>query len=192
MPEHTEHTQNKIDCTALQQQMQQLGASGTGVVQVAEIRFERAYRKLCASNACGNYGKCWMCPPDVGDIDALIAAAQQYDKAIVYQSIGVLEDSYDFEGMMEAGAAHNQLALAIAQKFAALPCAKSLHLGAGGCHICPVCAKKTDEACRHPNLAMAGLETYGIAVSELAALAGLKYMNGQDTVTYFGAFFYKE
>ena len=39
---------------------------------------------------------------------------------------------------------------------------------------------------------MASLETYGIAVSELAALAGMNYINGSDTVTYFGAVLYKE
>jgi predicted metal-binding protein len=60
-------------------------------------------------------------------------------------------------------------------------------LGAGGCRVCPVCAKKTDEPCRHPELAMSSLETYGINVSKLAASAGMKYINGKDTVTYFGA-----
>jgi hypothetical protein len=34
---------------------------------------------------------------------------------------------------------------------------------------------------------MPSLEAYGINVSELAKSAGMKYINGQDTVTYFGA-----
>jgi hypothetical protein len=36
-------------------------------------------------------------------------------------------------------------------------------------------------------LAVASLETYGVNVSKLAPAAGMKYVNGQDTVTYFGA-----
>ena len=64
---------------------------------------------------------------------------------------------------------------------------KVLHLGAGGCGVCEVCAKKTGEPCRFPDKAMPSLEAYGVNVSELARAAGMKYVNGQNTVTYFGA-----
>jgi len=118
--------------------------------------------------------------------------AQSYQKALVYQTVGKLEDSYDFEGMMEAARLHNELSRALAKWFATLPFAKKLHLGAGGCHMCGVCAKRTNEPCRHPELAMPSLETYGINVSELAASSGMKYINGQNTVTYFGALLFCE
>ena len=62
---------------------------------------------------------------------------------------------------------------------------RSLFLCAGGCRICEVCAKKTGEPCRHPELAMPSLEAYGVNVSKLATAAGMKYINGQNTVTYF-------
>ena len=48
---------------------------------------------------------------DAGDIDALMNEAQSYQKALVYQTVGKLEDSYDFEGMMEAARLHNELCL---------------------------------------------------------------------------------
>ena len=35
--------------------------------------------------------------------------------------------------------------------------------------------------------AMPSLEAYGVNVSQLAKTAEMKYVNGQDTVTYFGA-----
>ena len=53
-------------------------------------------------------------------------------------------------------------------------------------------SKRTNEPCRHPELAMPSLETYGINVSELAASSGMKYINGQNTVTYFGALLFCE
>ncbi|MFR9235458.1 MAG: DUF2284 domain-containing protein [Eisenbergiella massiliensis] len=34
------------------------------------------------------------------------------------------------------------------------------------------------------------LEAYGINVSTLAAQCGMRYINGKDTVTYFGAVFF--
>lgn len=163
-----------------------------GLAKVEEIQFEPAFRQACESNACGNYGKCWMCPPDAGPIDELIERAKSFRYALVYQTIGRLEDSYDFEGMMEAARLHNELSRALAKWFATLPFAKKLHLGAGGCHMCGVCAKRTNEPCRHPELAMPSLETYGINVSELAASSGMKYINGQNTVTYFGALLFCE
>lgn len=180
-----------LEEAALVAKVEAMGAAHAGVVRVEEIHFEPAFREACASNMCGNYGRCWMCPPDAGDIHELIAKAKTFDKALVYQTIGTLEDSYDFEGMMEAADIQNKLAQEVGDVFKALPFTATLHLGAGGCHVCSVCAKKTNEPCRFPERAMASLETYGVAVSELAAKANMKYINGQDTVTYFGAFLYR-
>ena len=164
-----------------------LGATRANVVEAKNIVFDRVFRDICTSNACGMYGKCWTCPPDLGEIDELIAEAGEYDYALVYQTVAELEDSFDIEGMIEAGNTHNQLAQEIRRAFSAEPLPKVLHLGAGGCRLCKVCAKKTNEPCRFPDLAMRSLEAYGIHVSKLAETAGMKYINGQDTVTYFGA-----
>ena len=168
-----------------------LGAHRAAELAVADIPFDRSFRALCESNACGNYGKCWMCPPDAGDIDALMAEAKTFRRAVVYQTVSALEDSYDFEGMMAAAARHNELARRVSA-LAGQAGGECLHLGAGGCHVCEVCAKRTEEQCRYPDRAMPSLETYGIAVSELAARCGLKYINGPDTVTYFGALLLRE
>ncbi|MGI6261916.1 MAG: DUF2284 domain-containing protein [Acutalibacteraceae bacterium] len=170
----------------LAQEIQTLGAFRTGTAAVKDITFDRGFRALCEQNACGNYGKSWMCPPDAGDIDTLIARAKSYEIAVVYQTVGMLEDSYDFEGMMAAGQRMNELTLAIRRRFGD-QLHEALFLGAGGCRVCPVCAKKTGEPCRFPEQALASLETYGIHVSRLAELCGMKYINGQNTVTYFGA-----
>ena len=61
-----------------------------------------------------------------------------------------------------------------------------LHLGAGGCGLCEKCAKLDDLPCRYPKEALASLEAYGVFVSETAKHAGLQYINGANTVTYFG------
>ena len=42
------------------------------------------------------YGKCYMCPPDVGDIDVLVKEARTYKYALVYQTVSKLDDSFDF------------------------------------------------------------------------------------------------
>ena len=67
-----------------------------------QIVLDRSFRAQCASNACGVYGKCWMCPPDVGEIEPLMAEIRKYKQTLWYQSIAQLEDSFDVEGMFDA------------------------------------------------------------------------------------------
>ena len=164
-----------------------LGAFRASVIPVERIETDASFRDMCAANYCGNYGRNWKCPPDAGDIHELMAELRTYSFALVYQTVSNLEDSFDFEGMMEAGARHNQLMVELRHRLDEESLPRVLHLGAGGCRMCEVCGKRTGEPCRHPDLAVASLETYGVNVSKLATAAGMKYINGQDTVTYFGA-----
>ena len=163
------------------------GATKAAVIAASEIPLDRQFREMCAVNACGVYGKCWMCPPDVGEIDKLMAEVRGYDHALVYQTVTSLEDSFDYEGMIEARRGMSALSQRMRKAFDLPEIARVLHLSVGGCGVCEECTKKTGEPCRHPELAMPSLEAYGVNVSGLASVAGMKYINGQDTVTYFGA-----
>ena len=163
------------------------GAYKANVIPVSEIELNSVFRDMCASNACGMYGKCYMCPPDVGDIEALMAEVKKYEYALVYQTVTMLEDSFDFEGMIEAKKKTYPLAQNIREAFSDMNMLNALHLGAGGCGVCSTCAKQTDEPCRFPEKAMPSLEAYGFNVSALAKASDMKYINGQNTVTYFGA-----
>ncbi len=40
---------------------------------------------------------------------------------------------------------------------------------------------------RYQNRAMSSLEAYSVNVSELAAQCNMRYINGTNTVTYFGS-----
>ncbi|MBQ9912152.1 MAG: hypothetical protein IJM49_03895 [Firmicutes bacterium] len=46
--------------------------------------------------------------------------------------------------------------------------------------------------CRFPDELQPSIEGYGLYVLELARLAGIRYNNGQSTVTFFGAVVYSE
>ena len=181
---------NNVNTVELESSAVDLGATRARVIRADEIKTDRRFRAMCEANACGVYGKCYMCPPDVGDIDEMMESLKQYTWALVYQTVGMLEDSFDFEGMQEAGERHNRLAQNLRAAFKDKEIQNPLHLGAGGCRLCPRCAKLDNEPCRFPDAAMASLEAYGINVSELAATAGMKYINGTNTVTYFGAVFF--
>lgn len=163
-----------------------VGAREVGVVSVAQIPFRPEFRDACVQNSCGVYGKCWMCPPDVGEISALIAQARTFSTGLVFQTVGQLEDSFDIEGMQAAARHHNE----VCRRLFAV-CEKTLRrflpLGAGGCLYCRPCARISGAPCHFPEKAFSSLEAYGIGVADLAALCDLAYMNGVNTVTYFGA-----
>ena len=163
------------------------GAYKASVIPTSDVVTDTYFRTLCEKNVCGNYGKNWMCPPDAGDINELICELHSYQYILVYQSVNTLEDSYDFEGMAEAAFKHHKLMLNVRKELENLDLKRKLFLGAGGCRLCEVCAKATGEPCRNPGKATPSLEAYGVNVSKLAESAGMKYINGVNTVTYFGA-----
>ena len=167
------------------------GAHCATVIEARAIPRDKIFRDICASNACGMYGRCYMCPPDVGEIGALMASLDSYDYALVYQTVDELLDSFDFEGMVEAKGHVFPITEALCESLASVGIEAPLRLGVGGCGLCEVCAKRTGEPCRFPALAMPSLEAYGVGVSELAKLSGMKYTNGPNTVTYFGAVLFK-
>ncbi|WMJ21773.1 DUF2284 domain-containing protein [Paludicola sp. MB14-C6] len=165
-----------------------LGAKRVEVIPVSKVAFYPEIRKSCEMNQCGAYGKNWTCPPHIGDINELISELSQYKNVLVYQCVYELEDSYDIEGMDEGQKQFHKLTNKIAQLYAGSnPPVKVL--SAGGCRICAVCGAVTNTPCRFPSVAYSSLEAHGIQVSELAKACGMKYINGKNTVTYFGAIF---
>ena len=168
------------------------GAVRAAAVSGEQILFSETFRKICRGNQCGCYGKCWVCPPQIGPIEELIAKAKEYPGGVLYQTVRPLEDSFDFEGMMEAGSRHARVSRELQKKASGLLAKPFLHLSCGGCHLCPVCAKRTEEPCRHPEIALPSLEGYGVDVYNTACAAGLPYINGADTVTYFGMILFSE
>lgn len=146
-------------------------------------------RKSCEMNSCGNYGKCHTCPPLVGSAEDCIAKAMSYPCMVVFQKVYTLEDSFDFEGMARGQTDFKTVTAGLAEDARAAFGSGAFVLGAGGCTACPECAAKEGKPCRFPEKAIPSLESYCIQVSQLAPLAGIKYINGRNTVTYFGAVF---
>lgn len=169
----------------------ELGAYKASIIDAKKLVLDAYFREMCKANACGKYGKCYQCPPYVGEIEDLINHVRSYSYALVYQTVYPLEDSYDFEGMIEAGKRHNKLTQMI-NDYAKKNVSNMnfLHLGAGGCKLCETCAAITNEPCRFPKRALSSLEAYGINVSKLAESANMNYINGKDTVTYFSVILY--
>ena len=169
------------------------GAYKAAAVTREDIVLDASFRKNCEMNQCGAYGKNWHCPPCIGPIDELIEKAGAYPMGVLYQTVYAIEDSFDIEGMAEAGKKHGELSRRVhARLLEGLAGEDYLHLANGGCKICSPCAKVTDEPCRFPEMALSPMEGYGIDVYNTAKNAGLKYINGQNTVTQFSLILFRE
>lgn len=168
------------------------GATKAAIVKQEQIVLNAAFREMCEANRCGAFGKCYMCPPDVGPIEVLMARIRGYEKGLLYQTVSPLEDSFDIEGMGEAKRAFTQVSQRLLDALRPILGDSALHLSGGGCGLCEKCAKVTDEPCRHPDRALASLESYGMDVYNTTRSTDLKYINGANTVTYFGMVLYSE
>lgn len=180
-------TEEKLIQTALD-----AGASGAVALPAAQIALSESFRELCRANSCGVYGKCWVCPPDCGEIGELMDLVRAHSRAVLYQTIGTLEDSFDFEGMQAAKQRHVQVCQKIQTALLRDDLPNRLHLGAGGCGVCETCSRVTNEPCRHPERALLSMEACGIDVYNTVKDTPFKYINGQNTVTYFGLVLYDE
>ena len=161
------------------------GAEKAVVIPVSQVVLSDTFFDICKSNACGNFGRCWMCPPDIGDIHELMAELKTFRQGLLYQSIGTIEDSFDIEGMQDAAVRHAHLSQRVEAALAPVV-GRHLHLSCGGCRLCETCAKRTGEPCRMPDKALPPMEGYGIDVYQTCKDTHLKYINGQNTVTFFG------
>jgi predicted metal-binding protein len=148
------------------------------VVPTAAIGFSPELLKACESNVCGKYNRCWTCPPAVG-LSELQKKITAFSSAFVFTTMAALDDSFDYEGMMRAKERHDQLTAEMHGRFGAA----NPVFGAGGCALCADCAYP--EPCRFPAKAYPSIEAAGINVTELSRAAGLRYNNGENTVTYF-------
>jgi predicted metal-binding protein len=157
----------------------------TGVIETSGLVFSPELYAACKVNTCGNYGKCWTCPPAVGTLEEQREKILRWRYALVFTTKFDLEDSFDVEGMTKAREIHNGITLDMRERFGGNPV-----YGAGGCGVCAVCAYPAP--CRFPERAVSAVEAAGIDVTGLSRSANLKYNNGPNTVTYFSMILFND
>lgn len=170
---------------SLVQWLEELFPGRYAPIRQEEIVYDPFFRTICEKNSCGKYGRNYACPPAMGTVEEVLAEIKQFPGGFLYQTVFPLEDSFDFEGMIEAKKSHEALAHKL-QKLLRAEGSAFLHFAAGGCSLCPRCAMLDKEPCRFPELLLPSMEAYIINVSQTAKNVGLRYTNGENTVTYFG------
>jgi predicted metal-binding protein len=97
----------------------------------------------------------------------------------------------DWKGTLAAGKSFNRMTQQIKEEL--IPkLDKAMVLGSGPCLYCDVCGCKENLPCRHPDKAIRSLEANCVDVFALAQECGMKYINGPNTVTFFGSLLYND
>lgn len=160
----------------------QAGVYQYGLIDVSEIPFSPEVRTMCTT--CPSYNHSWACPPAVGEVAECRRTCLSYEKMLVFSARYELEDSFDYEGMQAGMRAFKKVCDQVFQ-LAQQHTERRLLLSNEGCFRCKTCTWP-HAPCRMPDRLFPSIEGYGILVSELAGKAGVSYVNGPNTVTYFG------
>ena len=165
------------------------GFSQAGELNVGALVFMPEVREMCSADRCHRYGKNWRCPPACGSIEDAARRAGEYSYGIIVQTIGYMEDEFDYETMKETGEKHKRnftsLVETLKERYPDI-----LPMGAGTCTICEKCTYP-DAPCRFPDKSISSMEAYGLWVSKVCELSGIPYNNGKSTVTYTSCYLLK-
>ena len=96
-------------------------------------------RDMCRADRCRSYNKNWRCPPACGSIEEAAKSVAAYSFGIIVQSIGKLEDKFDYETMQSTGEYHKEIFSSFIEKLK-IRYPDILPMGACNCTIFKKCS----------------------------------------------------
>lgn len=153
-----------------------------GRMNTSALTFRPEVREMCASNRCNHYGKTWVCPPACGDLKTISEKAEKYRNGIIVQSVGTLEDDFDYETIEKVSKSHQQRFYSYIAKIKRI-LRDILPMSAGTCTICLSCTYP-HAPCRFPDIAVPSMEAYGLIVSDICSASGINYYYGPKKISF--------
>ncbi|MCL2226022.1 MAG: DUF2284 domain-containing protein [Oscillospiraceae bacterium] len=165
---------------------EECGFTHSSPLKVSTLEFMQDVRDMCNADQCENFNKSWSCPPACASLEDMQKRVESFEGGILVQTVGELEDSYDWEGIMEAGMRQKE---AFAKLWGELKkeYGEILAMGTGVCRICESCTYP-DEPCRFPDRMEVSMEACGLFVSKVCTDNGLAYNYGQDKIAFTACF----
>ncbi len=164
------------------------GFDYVGACTTEGFRTRPEVRDMCAANLCQHYDKSWSCPPACGEIEEYEQRMRAFDNCMVVQTVGQMEDAFDFETVKEAAEIQDKRFRELVkhlyeEDFEFMP------LGAGTCMLCPECSYP-DSPCRFPDKMVVSMEAAGLVVNEICTKANVEYNHGENTISFSGCILY--
>jgi len=171
---------------ALAAMARECGFTHNTPLDVSTLEFMQDVRDMCSADKCKKYNKTWSCPPACPSLEEMRERVMGYTGGLLVQTVGELEDSYDWDGIQATSALHKEnferMRDAIKKEHPSV-----LAMGAGGCNICETCTFP-DKPCRFPDRMTVSMEAYGLFVSKVCKDNGLAYNYGSNKMAFTSCF----
>lgn len=171
------------------EEAQALGFETVATLDMKTLISKPEVRDMCTVNKCASYDKKWGCPPGCGTIEQCQEMMECYTMGVLIQTVGDLEDSWDFEGIAEAAGTHKRRFDALCSSMRGTG-EKILPMSAGGCDLCEECAYP--EPCRNPERISYSVSAFGLLVNEVCRDNGVTYYYGSDKMAFTGMILFGE
>lgn len=158
------------------------------VLDVSTLKALPEVRQMCEINTCGAYNKRWSCPPGCGSIEDCEQKMKKFSYGILVQTVGDIEDSLDWEGIMEVKSLHDKRFINGTKKLRE-KLSDMLALGDGSCSLCKDCTYP-DKPCRFPDIQSASMEAFGLFVSDICRKNNIAYNYGPGKMCYTGCYLF--
>jgi len=170
----------------LEKLAKECGFTNYAKLDISTLEFMQEVRDMCNAEQCKNYNKSWSCPPACASLEEMRERVKSYTTGILVQTVGEIEDSLDWDGMMAIGTSHKEN---FGRMKAALDAeqTQALAMGAGMCQICENCTYP-DESCRFPDKMEVSMEACGLFVSKVCTDNNLEYNYGAERIAYTSCF----
>lgn len=179
---------DKIELTNLTEKLKTIalktGFWETGMIQIDTLHYNSVVRKICIEK-CQYYGTSWACPPAVGTLEQCRKRCEQYDYMMLFSGKYEIEDFFNSAKLLESISWFKKMVERFDKKISNFLSSYIL-LSNEGCGVCQSCTWP-DAPCRFPDKLYHSIEGYGFNINQLADYAKMRYNNGQNTITYFGA-----
>ena len=153
------------------------------------LKFLPEVRDMCAADKCRHYNRSWACPPACGTLEEWAEKASRYSKGILLQTVGDIEDTLDFEAIMEIAKANAENFIRFTDVILDEDHLDCLPLAVGGCTRCKQCTYP-DAPCRFPDRNFSSMEATGLMVNQVCTDNGVPYNYGKGKMAYTSCLLY--
>ena len=178
-----------IDFDKLAALATQCGFTNFAPLSVHTLEFNQDVRNMCNPQACRNYNKSWSCPPACASLEELSNYAKTFSHGIIVQTVGDIEDSYDWDGIM-AVSLQQKKNFALMRGELKKEYDSVFAMGSGACQVCDSCTYP-DTPCRFPEKMEVSMEACGLFVSKVCKDNGIAYNYGEGKMAFTSCFLFQ-
>jgi len=175
-----------IEYSKLALMAKECGFTHSAPLDITTLEFMQDIRDMCNPKQCQKYNTTWSCPPACPSLEEMRNFVKGYAGGLLVQTVGELEDSYDWDGIQAASARHKEN-FGIMQEAIKKDHPSVFAMGAGACTICETCTYP-GAPCRFPDRMCSSMEACGLFVSKVCKDNGLAYNYGQNRIAFTSCF----